>query len=170
LVTIPAVAIPVKQFIRHAGRRGSLVEVLKVEFLGDGPSYKPLEFPHGRLMYRRKIVHSRMSEISDEIAKYADLREKESMLAYPAGAVLNFLYGYRNPTRYDVLRPGELDNNNPVILRSLMDQIKAERPRVLVRVKESTNAELSRRISSWAEKAGYEYFWGPKLTVWLRRD
>jgi hypothetical protein len=170
LLAIPVVAIPIKQGIYQSIRRASPVEVLQTQLAGGLRTYQPVEFPFGRLDYRSKRDRTQSQAIVDEIAKYAHLRESETLVAFPAGALFNFVYGYRTPLRYDVLRPGELDNNDPDVLRKLMRNLREARPRVLIYVLEGTNRPLSRLIIRWAENHDYRFFSGPHYRAWIRQD
>ena len=68
------------------------------------------------------------------------------------------------------MRPGAQNNNDPAIIEALMNQIKSERPRVLMRTDEPTNNRLAARLSAWARREGYTPFSGPYVIAWIRTD
>lgn len=170
LLTILAAAIPVKQIVEHGNSRSALGRVIQVELLGTRRPYIQTELPFGRYKWSNPIKADWMRRITAEILKHEDKRETETMVVYPAGAIFNFLYGYRNPLRYDVLRPGEIGGNDQATIHQLVKQLVRARPRVMMHVKEGTNRQLATVFNAFARAERYKFHAGSRVDVWIRSD
>ena len=169
IIVVPAAAIPIAQFAQSGNKPEALHEVLFTE-LGFGPPFHVIELARGRYKTRGEFLARRMRNINEKILAYQDGREDEFMLAYPAGAIFNFLYDYKNPVAYDVLRLGELGGNDTEIVQKILQRVEATKPRVMIRIFEGTNPELGADLTVWAKNAGYTRYPLPRLAVWIRSD
>ena len=170
VLVVLVATLPIKLFLRHGEKYEALPRVLATELFGIGTPFLMVEFPHGRFKMRSRSVAARMRATSARILETRDQGMDESMLVYPAGAIFNFLYGYKSPVAYDVLRPGELGGNAPEIIEEIEREIARVRPTVLIWVSEGTNRELARSLNSWARDSGYQRRRAPRMDVWIRSD
>ena len=136
--------------------------------------YETIATPHGELVFRREKAPG-IRRVFARLAPHAGA-EGEWLVAFPAGALVNFLFDLPSPLPYDLLRPGELAGddvgdlvpNHPEVLRGIEERLRATRPRFLLQTGEETNDELTLLVHRFAREGGYRRTIGAYFTLFER--
>jgi len=143
VLCIALLLLPVAQLRQNLMTRRSIVDVV-----GSRHDAEPVEFPRGTLWLPAADAEKlrRLVRAVDESLASGEPSDEQWLFSFPSGALFNFLFGIPTPLRYDILRPGELRNNDPEIVEEILSRLRSTRPRFLLRTGEGSNRELSRRI------------------------
>jgi hypothetical protein len=157
--------LPLAQLAQNLETRTSVWRVLR-----EASGTREVRFPHGDLRLPAGDARElrRLARIVREEREKLDPSQPRWMLGFPAGALFNFLFGIPTPLRYDALRPGELDDNDPRIVAEILETLERSRPLFLLHDTENSNPELSLRIDR-AAGDDYERFPTALLVLYVRR-
>ena len=86
-----------------------------------------------------------ITQVVDRIEIYSE--ENDSILALPLNPIFYFLTGRINPTPYDWILPGMLDEEEEI---EIIEQLKAKPPKVIVYVDIPIDGKEDRRLSRYA--------------------